>query len=849
MPSFEENKKNRSDTTTIGRQAHSPRPRGARGGAARAQRSPLLPPRAAGELAALRASHASGAAGLTPALSSQAPSGAARAPRSPVSPHTPGGVARALGAPVAPPSAAFEPTTAVTRVSPLPTAGKPTGRVALHARCVAAIATAFLALALVPSLAQAEEKEGCPNEEVRTGPSASLPDCRAYELVTPEELGRAQAITFTEGDHAIPSVDGEHLALKTFAPLEPDPSLAGTRAIFSRTAHGWTAQSIVSPEVAGREITVTFPEFVLSPDLSQIAFKAEPTLNQHERQNAPDSVEVGPVGGPYTLAAIVPKASGATFITGANAGTASVPAFTDVLFQSEDAEILPPGRERTIAEEGVPGPHEKAFNLYEWTAGGLQLVNVEGDGSNVTKLNACGGGRLGAGASIPAQAVGAVSPDGSKIFFTSCGRLYMRLNGRETVELAKPEIPLPESERGPVRYNAASADGSEVVFNTDTPLLEGETTSENKLFVYNTVTNHLNLIASSAGLEPTEGTEFDKVLLSEDGSAVYYELGESIYRYETQTGVTNFVAAIAGPEFEHEASYTTPDGRFFLFVSALGGVEFAGPHGLEREPRGVGHNELYRYDAADGSVMCVSCGESIAPAEGNMFEPGSASETVLVAANESPPFVQMSGDGEKVFFETTARLVPQDTNSTESLTDGTLPGLDVYEWEASGVEEESGVFCGVAVGCTHLLSSGEDVGKATFLGASGDGRNVFLATAAQLVPQATPEFPNIYDARVGGGFAPPPRPPECSLSCQGVGSTAPLFGPGASLTFSGTGNTAPSSSAVVVTRTTTTKKTSSHCGVAKSRKRSVAKCAMAKGKGKGKKRTGRARSRRGGKRP
>ena len=148
----------------------------------------------------------------------------------------------------------------------------------LKALLTLAALTTLLAL---PGTAQAA---GCPNEEFRTGPSASLPDCRAYELVTPEELGRTQAITFTEGDHAIPSADGEHLALRTYAPLEPNPSLAGTRVVFSRETQGWVAKSIVSPEVAAREITVTFPEVLLSPDLSQIAFKAEPTLNQEERR-------------------------------------------------------------------------------------------------------------------------------------------------------------------------------------------------------------------------------------------------------------------------------------------------------------------------------------------------------------------------------------------------------------------------------------------------------------------------------------------------------------------------------------------------------------------------------------
>ncbi len=172
----------------------------------------------------------------------------------------------------------------------------------------------------------------------------------------------------------------------------------------------------------------------------------------------------------------------------------------------------------------------------------------------------------------------------------------------------------------------------------------------------------------------------------------------------------------------------------------------------------------------------------------------------------------MSEDGQRVFFQTTARLVPQDTNSPTIAEDSTggFPGMDVYEWEADGIEEAPGVFCRVAVGCTHLISTGEDVGQATFLGASENGENVFFATAAQLVPQATPEFTNIYDARVDGGFPPPAGQPEC-LSCQGVGSPAAAVQHGGERTFAGAGNPALPSST-----TPEAKKTVSNAAKAKS---------------------------------
>jgi hypothetical protein len=189
----------------------------------------------------------------------------------------------------------------------------------------------------------------------------------------------------------------------------------------------------------------------------------------------------------------------------------------------------------------------------------------------------------------------------------------------------------------------------------------------------------------------------------------------------------------------------------------------------------------------------------VVPEKGNTMEPMTAGHgsSVLGSPDTQPAVLTISADGHRVFFETTAQLVPQDSNvdTLEEEAANNTPGkaLDVYEWEAAGSEEAPGVFCHVANGCTHLISAGEGVGPDTFLGASSDGRDVFFSSQAQLVPQASAEFMNIYDARIGGGFPVPASPAECT-SCQGLGGPPPQFAAGASAVFSGAGNPSPSGS-------------------------------------------------------
>ncbi len=621
-------------------------------------------------------------------------------------------------------------------------------------------------------------------------------------LVTPPELGRTADMVFEGGnDLAVVSSDGEHFALRALtAFVEPGVSDTGTDAVFSRAPAGWTMQSAATPGMAAETLEMR----LLSPEFAQVALFSRGTLHPTN-----ELFRTGPVGGPYATLS-VPEI-GRTTLLGANDGTPGVAPFSDVVFESQDHALLPPGPERDVAEETEPESH----NLYEWTSGRLQLVNVEGEGSHVRLINLCGA-TLGSGY-IPGNAINAVSADGSRVFFTSpedpqlsgCPepQLYMRINGRETVDVSEPQgLSVPLLERGKVSYDGASPDGSRVFFTAEDPLTPGGGSGP-FLYEYDAEAEvgqrqRLRLIANEAGTVKPEYTNPEFGVVSEDGSAVYYRGTHDgivgIWRYDTATGKDSFVAEPSETTVVDEPWYTTPDGGFLVFPSGVKGVRVAGPHGLPElgppEPRGLHHNELYRYDAASGGVVCVSCGEGVVPTKGQMLEPDH-SEGILETPDSSRSPISISEDGRRVFFQTSAQLVPQDKNEdtpkeeAEPVITGLGGAADVYEWEQEATEEAPGVFCGVTNGCTHLISAGEEVGPEHFLGASANGDNVFFSSTAQLVSQATPEFTNIYDARVEGGFPPPPPRVECT-SCQGVGGPPLQLTTPASETLAGAENPA-----------------------------------------------------------
>jgi hypothetical protein len=224
------------------------------------------------------------------------------------------------------------------------------------------------------------------------------------------------------------------------------------------------------------------------------------------------------------------------------------------------------------------------------------------------------------------------------------------------------------------------------------------------------------------------------------------------------------------------SAHVTADGRELVFVSA---EDLTGFHT-------EGGREIYMYDFGAEKVSCVSCSptgtSTIHNPRAGEFDDFAHGEFPL---SGSPAYVlrDVSAGGDRVFFQSRERLVPQETYEGQPGPFISPNGpANVYEWERDGTGS-----CVRPAGCVYLLSGGTSTGNSSFVDASETGDDVFIETRAQLVPQDHGETYEVYDARVGGTA--PPAEPRCSGSgCQGVPGAPPLFSAPASATATGGGN-------------------------------------------------------------
>ncbi len=618
------------------------------------------------------------------------------------------------------------------------------------------------------------EQAACPNEAFRGGFSGALPDCRAYELVTPATKTSVQIL----GVQAVEAAEGNAIGFSTHEPL-PDAPTGGPDYVARRGADGWSSEDILPLESYTGSLCFERNQVrAFSDDLSRALSSfghdtraSEPGGSELEAQECnAEGLQVVP-GEPVGYDNLLLRDNTTGSFQLVNAPPVGVtPA--DAHFEGASADlshvvfselaVLAPGA--PFASKG--GPED----LYEWDEGALRLL---------TMLP----GEIPAEGALPQISNGSrpISEKGSHIVFTSGGGLYVRVDGSSTMQVDASQV---GGAGGGGSFQAISADGSTVLFTDENQLTPGSTAESGKPDLYECVLPEgasrceLSDLTVAKAAEPAD-VQRVSVFGSKDSSHVYFtargvlakgaQAGqENLYMWDA--GTTTFIATLGSGE---GVGAVSPDGTWFAFesIKSLTGYD-------NIVPGGGPASEVFLYGAGSDShpptLVCASCNPSgEAPVGGASF-------------GSKGPSGRPLSDGGRLFFETDEALVPSDTNSQ----------LDVYEYED---------------GRQSLISSGTSPRESTFEGASESGDDVFFLSRQQLLPQDDTggEASVVYDARVGGGFPPAAPPPSCTTADACRVPVLPLpavFGAPASATFSGAGNLTPAPPAVVKTATKKTVK-------------------------------------------
>jgi hypothetical protein len=650
--------------------------------------------------------------------------------------------------------------------------------------------------AFTTSLAVPSEAS-CPNAGLRTGASAGLPDCRAYELVSPPDKRGADIAAMPSRTRV--SVDGsavQYMSLGGFADAQGGNIATEYMALRTAAAgtQGWVTHAITpNPEDSSvfEQISL-LPEpsyrSEFSPDLSKGIFFAKTDFTH----TSPEVAEIAnlylrtdlrsPGPGNFQLLSACPGCTEALatnpkaspFLAGASAD------FSHVIFQSEESltsEVQAQGC--TPTEQSQCPSH-----LYESDNGTVRLAGIlptsQGGGAAPDSQAGRGAGVVGV---QPQYTPNAISTDGSRIEFTVKGghgqyegRLYQRIdNGlpdAHTVQINASERTVPAAP-GDATYWGASPDGTRVFFTTGENLIDADTQSSGEdLYMWSASSDaqghHLTLISRD---QASNGAKIDGVIgTSSDARTVYFLSSGQLLSgqpgcdgghpciFRWHDGVLHYVAPIFLTEGEvlgsqgfrvGWAARVSSDGTRLLFHSAgTVGLPHTGTGDTCREGQ-LPCLELFLYDATanggEGAVTCVSCqpGDPEAPAH---FDAGFLSEVGKGGAGLTSHLSHpLSADGRFVFFNTVERLLPQDTNGVS----------DVYEYDS-------------LTGELHLISGGDSKFGSYFNDASPDGSNVFFVTGERLTGWDVDGSVDLYDARIDGGVPDPvPPAPGCvGDTCQ-----------------------------------------------------------------------------------
>jgi hypothetical protein len=571
-----------------------------------------------------------------------------------------------------------------------------------------------------------------------------LPDNRAWELVSPVDK-EGGAIAGPEslfgGGVFQAAANGSSITYgSAFSFGGAQGALGAGQYVSTRGADGWSTQNITTPLLSGSygDEPDGTPYRIFSTDLTKAL------LSNGVRCR---SVGTGcPVANPPLPGSGAPEGYRNYYLRTGAGGFEALLSSDDVSGLALGADefevslagvtpdlthlVLSSCAKLTADATEVPAPggcEETEQNLYRWSGGGLTLLNLKPAQATGTP-----------GAELAAPN-GAISADGSRIYWTLGGALYLR-EGATSKQVD-------DAQGGGGSFEVAGADGSIAFF-----------TKAEHLYRYDAGADTATDLTPAGGVKGVLGA-------SADGTYAYYQDVGGLQQWHA--GATTQIApgSNAAPPGNYPPATGTArvsaDGRTLAFLSA---AELTAYENKDADT-GVPVTELYLYREGEGTLLCPSCNPTGERPTGAASIPGAYANG---STHAYKPRVLVAS-ANRLFFDSADALAPTDTDSAS----------DVYQWEAQGTGD-----CTRAPGCLGLISEARE-GGAGFLDASASGDDVFFLTGESSVG-ADPGSIDVYVAKVGGGIPEASKPFVCLAdACQALPSPPDDPTPGTQVPNSG----------------------------------------------------------------
>lgn len=554
--------------------------------------------------------------------------------------------------------------------------------------------------------------------------AASAAPERVFELISPASKGGSDV---SSGYFA--TADGNAVAYESFAALGEDV----THALFSSTyvarreSDGWKTTSMQPRLVSENPALVDSVMTVgLSTDLSTVFSTGAAAFEPGDENDMQDIASV--------------RDGVTTWVTPSLTLPDTNAVDSEVVGVSHDGDHFVVSTAKPMLA-GVPGGVQP--QLYLQGPEGLELASRLPDGS----ISA--GARLGNGRGSRLDGR-AISADGQTLFFTTTtgvSQLYVRRGGQTTL-ISADTTGAPGT--APAVYEAATEDGSSVLFSS-TSQLTADAPVGGGLYRYDVATDALRLV--------TPGAIAGVMQTTADLSVVYLVSTAQLVPGAGLAGQPNLYR-VAGDGLRFVATLNNQDVYGWTWGQSgnVGGISADGARLVFQTRRAqpganVGANKtaVYRYDAEDDAVTCLSCSPdgSVAVQGASLTSGDLAFSAVGKGAN---PSRAITADGRLTVFQSVDALLPEDQNGL----------TDVYGYDDDGL---------------HLLSGGTPDTWAEIVDVTPDGSDVFFVSTASLTADDVDHgYRDVYTARIGGGF-PTTEQPCTASTCDRPDALATVFSP------------------------------------------------------------------------